>query len=107
MFFSWRFPLKGKKILGFFRQWSAKEFILEIQDWKPLGTGRDFSPDYIGIGYCGMEGDYSFIYDLEILNHCQVPSFFFAERIGVLHGELVGTNSQQTRNLFIKGCSPS
>ena len=26
---------------------------------------------------------------------CQVPSFFFTERIGVLHGELVGTNSPQ------------
>ena len=38
---------------------------------------------------------------------CQVPSFFFTERIGVLHGELVGTNSPQARNLFIKGCSPS
>ena len=25
----------------------------------------------------------------------------------MLHGELVGTNSPQTRNLFIKGCSPS
>ena len=37
---------------------------------------------------------------------CLVPSFFFMERIGVLHGEL-GTNSQQARNLFIKGCSPS
>ena len=33
-------------------------------------------------------------------------SFFFTERIGVLHGELVGTNSPQARNLFIKGCSP-
>ena len=38
---------------------------------------------------------------------CPVPSFFFTERIGVLHGELVGTNSQQAWNLFIKGCSPS
>ena len=37
----------------------------------------------------------------------QVPSFFFTEGIGVLHGELVGTNSPQTRNLFIKGCNPS
>ena len=25
----------------------------------------------------------------------------------MLHGELVGTNSPQVRNLFIKGCSPS
>ena len=25
----------------------------------------------------------------------------------MLHGELVGTNSLQARNLFIKGCSPS
>ena len=25
----------------------------------------------------------------------------------MLHGELVGTNSPQARNLFIKGCSPS
>ena len=38
---------------------------------------------------------------------CPVPSFFFTESIGVLHGELVGTNSQQAWNLFIKGCSPS
>ena len=37
----------------------------------------------------------------------QVLSFFFTERIGVLHGELVGTNSPQARNLFIKSCSPS
>ena len=31
--------------------------------------GWDFSQDYIGIGYCGMDRDYSFIYDPEILNH--------------------------------------
>ena len=49
-----------------------------------------------------MEGDYSFIYDPEILNIRQVPSFFFTEKIGVLSGELVGTNSPQARNLFIK-----
>ena len=54
-----------------------------------------------------MEGDYSFIYDLEILNHSPGSVFFFTERIGVLRGELVGTNSPQARNLFIKGCSPS
>ena len=64
MFFSWSLPLKVKKILGFFRQWYAKDCILEIQDCKPLGTARDFSQDYTGIGYCGMEGDYSSIYDL-------------------------------------------
>ena len=46
-----------------------KKSIFEIQDCKPLGTGWDFSQDYIGIGYCGMERDYSFIYDPEILNH--------------------------------------
>ena len=69
MFFSWRLPLEGKKILGFFSQWYAKECIFEAQDCKPLGTGQDFSQDYTGIGYCGMEGDHSFIYDLEILNH--------------------------------------
>ena len=37
----------------------------------------------------------------------QVLSFFFTRRIGVLHGELVGTSSPQARNLFIRGCSPS
>ena len=46
-----------------------KKCIFEIQDCKALGTGWDFSQDYIGIGYCVMEGDYSFIYDPEILNH--------------------------------------
>ena len=46
-----------------------KKCIFEIQDSKPFGTGWDFFQDYIGIGYCGMEGDYSFIYNLEILNH--------------------------------------
>ena len=39
------------------------------------------SPDYIGIGYCGMEGDYSFIYDMEILNHSP-GSIFFLYREG-------------------------
>ena len=34
-----------------------------------LGTGWDFSQDYTGIGCCGMEGDNSFTYDPEILNH--------------------------------------
>ena len=53
----WFGDLKGKKILGFFSQWYAKKCIFEIQDCKPLGTGWDFSQDYIGIGYCGMEGD--------------------------------------------------
>ena len=42
----------------------------------PLGTGWDFSQDYIGIGYCGMEGDYSFIYDPEILNHSPGSVFY-------------------------------
>ena len=56
-------------MLGFFSQWYAKQCIFEIQDYKPLGSGRDFSQDYIGIGYCGMEGEYSFINDLETLNH--------------------------------------
>ena len=37
----------------------------------------------------------------------QLLYFFFTERIQVLHGELVGTNSPQARDLFIKGCSPS
>ena len=73
MYFSWSFPLESKKILGFFRKWYAKECIFEMQDCKPLGTGWDFSQDYIGIGYCGVEGDYSFIYDLEILNHSPSP----------------------------------
>ena len=68
MFFSWSLPLEVKKILGFFSQWYAKECILEIQECKPLGTGHNFSKDYIRIGYYGMEGDYSFIYDLRILN---------------------------------------
>ena len=56
-------------MLRFFSQWYAKECIFEIQGCKPLGTGQDFSQDYIGIGYCGMEGKYNFIYDPEILNH--------------------------------------
>ena len=50
-----------------------------IQDCKPLGTGGGgggFSLDYIGIGYCGIEGDYSFIYDPEILNHSPGPVLF-------------------------------
>ena len=53
-----------------------KKCIFEIQDCKPLGTGWDFSQDYIGIGYCGMEGDYSFIYNPEILNHSPGSVFF-------------------------------
>ena len=76
MFFSWSLPLKGKKILGFFSQWCAKECILEIQDYKRLGTGWDFPQDYIGIVYCGMEGNYSFIYDPEMLNHLPAPVLF-------------------------------
>ena len=89
-------------------QKKKKKCIFEIQDCNPLGTGWDFSQDYIGIGYCGLEGGYNFIYDLEILKHSPGSIFFsFTERIGVLHGKLVGINSPQARNLFIKGCSPS
>ena len=63
--------------MGFFSHWYAKKkYIFEIQDCKLLGTEWDFSQDYIGIGYCGMEGDYSFIYDPEILNHSPVPILF-------------------------------
>ena len=76
MFFSRSLPLKGKKILGFFSQRYAKECIFEIQDCKPFGTGWDFSQDNIGIEYCGMEGDYSFIYDPEILNNFPGPNLF-------------------------------
>ena len=76
MFFSWSLPLKGKKILGFFSQWYAKESIFEIQDCKPPSPGRDFSQDYIGIGYGGMDGDYIFIYDPKILKHSPSPTLF-------------------------------
>ena len=65
------------------------------------------SPNIIGIEYCGMEGDYSFIYDPEILNHSPDSVLFPYTEIRVLHGELVGTNSPQARNVFIRGCSPS
>ena len=82
MFFSWSLPLKGKKILEFFSQWYAKGCILEIQDYKPLGTGWDFPQDYIEIGCCGMEGDYSFIYDAEILNHLPGSVFVYLRGLG-------------------------
>ena len=59
-----------------------KKCIFEIQDCKPLGTGWDFSQDYIGIGYSGMEGDYSFIYDLEILNHSPGSIIFLLRGLG-------------------------
>ena len=74
-----------KWILGFFNQWYAKECIFEIQDYKPFDTGWDFSQDYIGIGYSGMgAGDYSFIYNLEILNHSPGPVLFlYRENWGV------------------------
>ena len=92
--------------MGFFSQWYAKKCIFEIQDCTPLGTGWDFSQDYIGIGYCGMEGATASFMIRRSGTICLVPSFFFMERIGVLHGEL-GTNSQQARNLFIKGSQAS
>ena len=82
MFFSWSLSLEGKKMLGFFSQWYAKQCIFEIQNYKPLGSGRDFSQDYIGIGYCGMEGEYSFINDLETLNHSPGSILGVAWQIG-------------------------
>ena len=55
-----------------------------MQDCKPLGTGWDFSQDYIGTGYCGMERHYSFIYDLEILNDSPgLVLFLYREDWGV------------------------
>ena len=70
-------PTQRQKDFGFFSQrYAKKKSIFEIQNCKPLGTGWDFSQDYIGIGYCGMEGDYSFIYDPEILNHSPGSVFF-------------------------------
>ena len=107
MFFSWSLPLEDKNILGFFSQWYAKECIFQIQDCKPLGTGRVFSQDYIGIRYCGMEGSTASFMIRIYWTIGQVSSFFFTGRIGMLHSELVGTNSPQARNLFIRGCSPS
>ena len=52
-----------------------------------------------------MEGDYSFIYDLEILKHSSgLILFLYRED----QGEWVGTNSPQARkNLLSRGCSPS
>ena len=58
-----------------FQDW-AQSTCPELSAQNPLGTGWDFSQDYIGIGYCGMEGDYSFIYDPEILNHSPGSVFF-------------------------------
>ena len=60
---------KAKRYWDSLASGMQKKCIFEIQDCKPLGTGWDFSQDYIGIGYRGLEGDYSFIYDPEILNH--------------------------------------
>ena len=70
----WCFPpgashSKVKRYWGSLASGMQKKCIFEIQDCKPLGTGWNFSQDYIGIGYSGMEGDYRFIYDSEILNH--------------------------------------
>ena len=49
----------------------------KIVNHLALGVGVGaFSLDYIGIGYCGIEGDYSFIYDPEILNHSPGPVLF-------------------------------
>ena len=73
--------------MGFFSQWYAEECIFEIQDCKPLGIEWDLSQDYIGIGYCGMEGDYSFIYDPEILKRSPGP-------VLVLYGEDQGVTQQ-------------
>ena len=94
--------MRAEKILGSFGQWYAKECIFEIQDCKPLGTGWDFSQDCIAIVFSGMEGGHSFIYDPEILNHLPGSVLFFTGRIGVLHSELVGTNSPQARNLLLE-----
>ena len=57
----------------------------KIVNHLALGVGvGGFSQDYIGIGYCGIEGDYSFIYDPEILNHSPGPVLFlFREDWGV------------------------
>ena len=52
---------------------------------KPLGTGWDFSQDYIGTGYGGMDRDYSFIYDPDILNHSPGSTLYlYREDQGVI-----------------------
>ena len=49
----------------------------KIVNHLALGVGVGaFSQDYIGIGYCRIEGDYSFIYDPQILNHSPGPVLF-------------------------------
>ena len=60
-----------------------------------------------GLGTVGWRGTTASFMTQRSWTICQVPSFFFTGKIRVSHGELVGTNSPQARNLFIKGCSPS
>ena len=50
-------------------QKKKEEASLRSKTVNHLALGGISPNDYIGIGYCGTEGDYSFIYDLEILNH--------------------------------------
>ena len=107
MFFSWSRLFEGRKLLGFFSQWYAKESIFEIQDCKPLGTVWDFSQNYIELDTVGWRrATASFMIWKSWTIH-QVPCFFFIGRIGVLHSKFVGTISPQAWSLFIRGCSPS
>ena len=98
-------PTRRQKV--FLSQWCAKECVLQIQENKPLAIGWDFSQDYVGFGHWGVEGDYSLIYDLEILNHTPDSLLFLYREDRGVTWWILGTNSLQARNLFIRGCSPS
>ena len=52
-----------------------KKCIFEIQDCKTLGTGLDFSQDYI-VGYCGLEGNTATFMIRSSWTIHQVLSFF-------------------------------
>jgi len=109
VFFSWGLPLKGKKVLGFFSEWYSKKkknASLRSKTVNHLALGGISSKITYGLGTVGRMGTTASFKIQRTWTIRQIPSFFSTERIWVLQGELVGTNSPQARNLFIKGCSP-
>ena len=115
----WAVPKSPRKdspgiLLGFISVWVSvfksknvlrirEEGIFKIKDYKPGCVLGDLSKDCVWEK--GIKGNYSFIYDLEILDH-SAPFGLKTGRTGVLQGHWHDTKSPYLVNFEIRGWRP-
>jgi tRNA U54 and U55 pseudouridine synthase Pus10 len=63
----WVFPGKGKEEIGVRMEGDSKKSVLEVEDRKMSSIKRDVGEDCIRIWDQRVDGDYSLIYNVQVL----------------------------------------